>query len=152
MYFSTFSSYDDNTNNNDNNKHNNDNNDEQCFICWENQTKYNKLIKMNTLPIFAPYDKLCSCSSLVHSGCLLEWIEHKHSCPICREQLQPNNLFNQQVIYKTQLYRLFIYINESTLKWFKILLLIIYLNILFDVIFDLQYAVERHLENDVKKM
>jgi len=144
MYFSTFSSYDDNTNNNSND-------DEQCLICWENQTKYNKFIKMNTLSTFSPYDKLCSCSSLVHSSCLLEWIKHKHSCPICREHLQPNNLFNKKVIYKTQLYRLFIFIDENTWKWIKIVFLIVYMNILFDVMLDLQYVVEGHPKNNIIK-
>ena len=146
MYFSTFSSYDDNTNNNSNS-----NDDEQCLICWENQTKQNRLIKLNTLHTFAPYDKQCSCSSLVHCTCLLEWIQHKQSCPICREQLLPNDLCEIQVTYKTQLYRLFIYINENTLTLVKIVVWIVYINILFDIMTNLQYAVESQFENDVNK-
>jgi hypothetical protein len=144
MYFTTFSSYDDNTNNNSND-------DEQCLICWENQTKQNRLIKLNTLHTFAPYDKRCSCSSLVHCSCLLEWIHHKQSCPICREQLLPNDLYEIQVTYKTQLYRLFIYINENTLTLIKIVVLIVYINILFDILTNLQYAVESQIENDGNK-
>jgi hypothetical protein len=127
MYFSTFSSYDDTTNN----ISNDDDYDKQCLICWENQTKYNKLIKMNTLSIFSPYNKLCCCSSLVHSECLLEWMQYKQSCPICRKKLLPNNLFDKQ--YKTQLYRLFIYINENTLIWIKILILLVYFNMLSNI-------------------
>ena len=71
MYFSTISSYDDDQNTQIAY-------DEKCLICWETATNCNNLIKMNSLHLFSSYYKSCDCNCIIHSHCLLEWINNPY--------------------------------------------------------------------------
>jgi len=133
MYFTTFNHYDDDDNN-DYFSYNHIYNDEQCLICWETSTTNNNIYKMQSLLIPSIYYTNCSCNSYFHNECLLKWVYKTHSCPICRT----NFVFN---------------INEklpltfSIFKIFKLCISIIFIRILYDVIFNIHFVVEKKIHD-----
>ena len=104
-------------------------NDENiCLICWSPSTKNLKLIKMNSLSHFSRFSKKCECNSLIHSDCLLEWINIKKVCPICKEKIKTNkNYYIMQ--RKTQLQAL-LYFSCYMCKYIECIILM-YLLLLF---------------------
>jgi hypothetical protein len=133
MYFTTFNHYDDDDNN-DYFSYNHIYNDHQCLICWETSTTNNNIYKMQSLLIPSIYYTNCSCNSYFHNECLLKWVYKTHSCPICRT----NFVFN---------------INEklpltfSIFKIFKLCISIIFIRILYDVIFNIHFVVEKKIHD-----
>jgi hypothetical protein len=133
MYFTTFNHYDDDDNN-DYFSYNHIYNDEQCLICWETSTTNNNIYKMQSLLIPSIYYTNCSCNAYFHNECLLKWVYKTHSCPICRT----NFVFN---------------INEklpltfSIFKIFKLCISIIFIRILYDVIFNIHFVVEKKIHD-----
>jgi len=141
MYFSTFSSYDDETSD--------ITNDDMCFICWEYYTHQRGLIKMNSLSFFSVYYKSCKCNGIVHSDCLLKWIHNTKSCPICRKeiQFQTEIQYIKQNTYRTQLQRIYIFINVNVIKILRCLFVFILFKNLFHIIIDVQYTIEGQYDN-----
>jgi hypothetical protein len=133
MYFTTFNHYDDDDNN-DYFSYNHIYNDHQCLICWETSTTNNNIYKMQSLLIPSIYYTNCSCNAYFHNECLLKWVYKTHSCPICRT----NFVFN---------------INEklpltfSIFKIFKLCISIIFIRILYDVIFNIHFVVEKKIHD-----
>ena len=141
MYFSTFSTYDD--------QKSDITKDDMCFICWEPYTDDKGLVKMNSLSFFSVYYKSCKCNGIIHSDCLLEWIDNSQSCPICRKeiQLQTDEQYFEQNKYKTQLQRIFIFMNVGVFKICRYLFVLLLLHNLFHIITDIQYTIERQYDN-----
>jgi len=140
MYFSTISSYDDEiTEITD---------DEKCLICWETSTNCNNLIKMNSLHLFSSFYKSCNCNCIIHSHCLLEWINRQESCPICRNEIEIDvaNKNKHKFRYKTQLQRLYIFIDDNTYKLinlFKYFCIFILIQNFYYIMKDIQYTIEK---------
>ena len=137
MYFTTFNHYDDNDIIYDNN-YNIIYCDEQCLICWDKTTTNNNVYKMQSLFSSSMYYTSCTCNGYFHNTCLMKWINKTNSCPICRVKLEidvDENLpltFNILKIYKL----------------FKLFFTFILIRILYDIIFDIQYTIEKKLQND----
>jgi hypothetical protein len=137
MYFTTFNHYDDNDIMYDNH-YNIIYNNEQCLICWDKYTTNNNVYKMQSLFSSSMYYTYCTCNGYFHENCLLKWIYKTNSCPICRVKLEidiDENLpltFNILKIYKL----------------FKLFFTFILIRILYDIIFDIQYTIEKKLQND----
>ena len=64
----------------------------QCLICWEPETKDNKIYKMKHIDIF---ESSCSCDCNFHLICFFDWVKKTPTCPICREELT----FNEELFY-----------------------------------------------------
>jgi hypothetical protein len=65
-------------------KNNNKNNNKiirECFICFENDFEYGKIICLNNQKL---YLSNCKCNGYIHENCLDVWIEKSNKCPICR--------------------------------------------------------------------
>lgn len=140
MYFSTISSYD--------NEIIEIPDDEKCLICWETSTNCNKLIKMNSLHLFSSFYKSCDCNSIIHSDCLLEWVNKQLSCPICRNEIEfdvsDNNI--NKFKYKTQLQRLYIFIDVNTYRLFKYFCIFILIKGFYYTMNDIQYSIEKQYD------
>jgi hypothetical protein len=54
----------------------------ECFICYENDSKNKKLINLNSKN---NYLKNCKCNGYIHQECLDLWFELNQSCPVCRK-------------------------------------------------------------------
>jgi len=50
-----------------------------CAICLDTVSSWNPIIT--------------SCKHLFCGSCVKPWVEEKHSCPLCREAVEPNNLY-----------------------------------------------------------
>jgi hypothetical protein len=143
MYFSTISSYDDEVIKIAD--------DEKCLICWEISTNRNNLIKMNSLHLFSSFYKSCNCNCIVHSDCLLEWINKQQSCPICRSEIEIDisDKNKNKFRYKTQLQRLYIFVDDNTyklinlIKIFKYFCIFILIQNFYFIIKDIQYTIEK---------
>ena len=136
MYFSTISSYDDEITEIIG--------DEKCLICWETATNCNNLIKMNSLHLFSSFYKSCDCNSIIHSDCLLEWVNKQQSCPICRNEIEID--VSDKNKYKTQLQRLYIFVDDNTYKLFKIFkyfCIFILIQVFYYIMKDIQYTIEK---------
>jgi hypothetical protein len=134
MYFSTFNHYDDNNIIYDD-AHNIIYNDEKCLICWDKSTSKNNIYKMQTLLSSSMYDTSCSCNGYFHNPCLMKWIYKTNSCPICRIKLEINIDNNLPLTF-------------NVFKIFKLFLTFVLFRILYDIMFGIQYAVEKNLQND----
>jgi hypothetical protein len=134
MYFSTFNHYDDNDIIYDTD-HNIIYNDEQCLICWDKYTPNNNIYKMQSLFSSSIYLTPCDCNGYFHKNCLLKWIYKTNSCPICRVKLEIN------VEEKLPL-------TFNIFKIFKLLITLFLIKILYNIIFDIQYEVEKKLQNE----
>jgi hypothetical protein len=136
MYFTTFNHYDDNDIMYDNH-YNIIYNNEQCLICWDKYTTNNNVYKMQSL-FSSMYYTSCTCNGYFHQNCLMKWIYKTNSCPICRIKLEievHENLpltFNILKIYKL----------------FKLFFTFILIKILYNIIFNIQYAVEKKIQNE----
>jgi hypothetical protein len=145
MYFSTISSYDDDITE--------ITYDEKCLICWETATDCNNLIKMNSLHLFSSFYKSCYCNCIIHSDCLLEWVNKKQSCPICRNEIKidisDKNKHKHNFKYKTQLQRSYIFVNDNTYKLinlFKYFCIFILIQNFYYIIKDIHYTIENQYD------
>jgi hypothetical protein len=66
---------------------------ENCVICLDEFE-----LHTNTKKVMS-YDKkfknkisLTVCGHILHSKCFKEWIEHEAKCPLCREELNSENI------------------------------------------------------------
>jgi hypothetical protein len=134
MYFTTFNHCDDNHIIYDND-HNIIYNDEKCLICWDKSTSSNNIYKMQTLLSSSIYDISCTCNGYFHNPCLMKWIYKTNSCPICRIKLEIDNDKNLPLTF-------------NAFKLVKVFLTFVFIRILYDIIFGIQYAVEKNLQND----
>ena len=87
---------------NDFNDINDINDNEICIICWGLSEKKNKLIKMKSLSHVSHFSKKCDCNCIIHSECLIKWININNSCLICHKpiyntKLQYKNTLKQQL-------------------------------------------------------
>ena len=59
--------------------------DNECFICYEVSSNYEK----NTIELQkqTEYITLCECNGFIHKGCLHYWVTHSMKCPICRNPI-----------------------------------------------------------------
>jgi len=123
MYFRTFNHYDD------------DNidiyNNEQCLICWET----NNIYKMQSFLSSSMYYTSCSCNGFFHEKCLLKWIYKTNSCPICRVKFEFNIDDKLPLTF-------------NIFKLFKLFFTLFFIKILYDIIFEIQYVVEKKLQNN----
>jgi hypothetical protein len=147
MYFSTISSYD--------NEIVEIIDHEKCLICWETATNSNNLIKMNSLHLFSSFYKSCSCNCIIHSDCLLEWVNKKQSCPICRNEIEIDvsnkNEYKFKFKYKTQLQILYIFIDNNTyklIKLFKYFCIFILIQNFYYIMKDIQYTIEHKYDKN----
>jgi hypothetical protein len=143
MYFSTISSYD--------NEIIEIIGDEKCLICWEPASNFNNLIKMNSLHLFSSFYKSCNCNCIIHSDCLLEWVNKKHSCPICRNEIEIDISDKNKFKYKTQLQRLYIFVDNNTYKLFKLFkyfCIFILIQVFYYTMKDIQYTIERQYDKN----
>ena len=144
MYFFTISSYDDEiTEITDN---------EKCLICWETATNCNKLIKMNSLHLFSSFYKSCDCNCIIHSECLLEWVNKQMSCPICRNEIEidvsDKNKNKNKNKYKTLLQRLYIFIDDNTYRLFKYFCIFILIQGFYYTMKDIQHSIEKQYDKN----
>jgi hypothetical protein len=138
MYFTTFNHYDD------------DNIDiykendliDICLICWEPSTTNNEICKMKSLRFYFYFYKSCACNGSFHHMCLMKWINKTNSCPICRIKIEnhinDNDNENLPLTFNILKY----------LKIFKYICIILFIRILYDIIFEIQYTVEKKIHND----
>ena len=127
MYFSTFNHYDD------------DDviyNDDVCLICWDTSTRRNNNVsRMKSLLSSSIYFTTCNCNGSFHHNCLFKWIYKTYSCPICRTKLELN------VDEKLPL-------TFNIFKTFKLLFTLILIKIIYDIIVDIQFSVEKNIQNE----
>jgi hypothetical protein len=145
MYFSTISSYDDEITEIAD--------DEKCLICWETASNCNNLIKMNSLHLFSSFYKSCNCNCIIHSDCLLEWVNKQQSCPICRNEIEidVSDKHKHKFKYNTQLQRFYIFVDDNTYKLFKIFkyfCIFILFQVFYYTIKDIQYIIENKYDKN----
>jgi hypothetical protein len=136
MYFTTFNHYDD------------DNIDiykendvvDLCLICWEPSTTNNEICKMKSLGFYFYFYKSCTCNGSFHHVCLLKWINKTKSCPICRIKIE-NHIDDDENLPLT-------FDILKYLKIFKYICIILFIRILYDIIFEIQYTVEKKIQNE----
>jgi len=126
MYFNTFNHYSDDDIIYD---------DAQCIICWDKSTTNNNIYKMQILLSSSIYYTSCTCNGHFHDKCLLKWIYKTQSCPICRIK------FDINVEEKLPL-------TFNIFKILKYICIILIIRILYNIIFDIQYEVEKKLQNE----
>jgi hypothetical protein len=135
MYFTTFNHYDDNDIIYDED-HNIIYNNEQCLICWDKYTPNNNIYKMQSLLSSSIYYTPCTCNGYFHNTCLLKWIYKTNSCPICRITFEFN--VDDQNLPLT----------FNAFKLIKFFLTCVLIRILYDIMFGIQYAVEKKIQNE----
>jgi hypothetical protein len=135
MYFTTFNHYGDNDIIYDND-HNIIYNDEQCLICWDKSATNNNIYKMQTLLYSSMYYTTCSCNGFFHNRCLMKWIYKTHSCPICRIKFDIN-IVDEKLPFTFNIFKIL-----------KLFLTIFLIKLLYNIIFDIQYAVEKKIQNE----
>jgi hypothetical protein len=99
-------------------------NEELCLICWENKNIH----KMKSLLHSSLYYTYCNCNGNFHHDCLLKWIKKTNSCPICRIKIEIDEPL--PLTFKIS-------------KLFKLFFTFILIKILYDIIFEIQYAAEK---------
>jgi hypothetical protein len=129
MYFTTFNHYEDTD-------IYNDDQDDICLICWEPSTTNNNIYKMKPLISSLFYYKSCTCNGPFHRPCLLKWIYKTHSCPICRIIIKNNDNNNDLPL------------TFNILKVFKYFYVLFFIIMLYNFIFNIQYAVEKKLQDN----
>jgi hypothetical protein len=134
MYFTTFNHYNDDDIMYDDD-HNIIYNDEQCLICWDKYTTKNHIYKMQTLLYSSIYYTSCNCNGYFHHNCLFKWIYKTNSCPICRIKFDININENLPLTF-------------NIFKIFKFFITIFLIKILYNIIFDIQYEVEKKIQNE----
>ena len=127
MYFTTFNHYADDY---DIIYH-----DEVCLICWDVSTTNNNIYKMKSLISSSVYYTHCNCNGNFHHNCLLKWIYKTQSCPICRIN------FDINVEEKLPL-------TFNIFKILKYICIILIIRILYNIIFEIQYEVEKKMQNE----
>jgi hypothetical protein len=63
----------------------------ECIICFEGVKKNENTIKLNCQEI---YFKFCDCNPYIHKSCLKTWFEINFECPICRNNMVENELYD----------------------------------------------------------
>ena len=81
------------------------------------------------------YYTSCTCNGYFHNTCLLKWIYKTNSCPICRIKLEIDINENLPLTF-------------NIFKIFKLFFTFILIKILYDIIFDIQYTIEKKIQND----
>ena len=134
MYFTTFNHYDD-----DDNIDIYKENDvfDLCLICWDNN---NNICKMKALLYSSIYYTSCTCNGNFHHTCLMKWINKTNSCPICRIKLKNRINYNENIPLTFNILKY--------LKLFKYICIILFIRMLYDIMFELQYTVHKKLQND----
>lgn len=56
----------------------------ECSICYECTHTPDKLTM--------------ECGHIFHSACMKKWSENNKSCPMCRKELEANDLFDMQLM------------------------------------------------------
>ena len=140
MYFTTFNHYDDDNIDIYNDKRNDNDLIDLCLICWEPSTPKNEICKMKSFGFYFYFYKPCTCDGSFHHLCLLKWINKTKSCPICRIKIQ-NHIDDDEKLPLT--FDIFKY-----LKIFKYICMILFIRILYDIVFGIQYYAEKKLHND----
>ena len=136
MYFTTFNHYDDDDNDiMYDNHYNIIYNNEQCLICWDKYTTNNNVYKMQSLLSSSIYYTSCTCNGYFHHNCLLKWIYKTNSCPICRIKFEFN--IDEKLPFTFNIFKIFKF-------WITLFLI----KILYNIIFDIQYEVEKKIQND----
>ena len=115
----------------------------ECIICFENIKKNELPIQLNEQEI---YLKLCNCNPYIHISCLKIWVNLNYDCPICRNKIFENKLYEFTygfyIIYYTISFYNFLKIIINKIVIFiiksKFLLLFFYLLInIFTQIYEL---------------
>jgi hypothetical protein len=138
MYFTTFNHYDDD---NIDIYINKTNDTDMCLICWEQSTTNNNICKMTSSVFNLYFYKSCTCNASFHHPCLLKWINKTNSCPICRSKIQRHTDDDDEKLPLT--FNILKY-----LKLFKYICMALFIRILYNIIFDIQYYAERKIQND----
>ena len=140
MYFTTFNHddilYNDTNNTND-----------ECLICWEPSTTNNNIIKMQSLISTSLISTSCRCNGLFHYNCLFKWIKQTNTCPICHTiiELTLDKHLKLHYNHKSQLFRNINYTIYIFIKVFKYFLLLWSMNMIYNIIFHIQYSIEQKL-------
>ena len=143
MYFTRLKKY--NANKINANKINKE--EDACLICLESSTTNNHICKMKILISSYFYYQSCKCDGLFHYNCLLKWIYISKSCPICRSVIE-NNINMNVDIHDNLPLTYNVYNVYKILKLFKYLWMCILFKILLNIIFNIQYTVEKQIQNE----
>lgn len=57
----------------------------ECFICFEVSTQYEKYPLQ--LKYLEEYIKNCNCDGWIHNSCIQMWCDTNNTCPICRNRM-----------------------------------------------------------------
>jgi hypothetical protein len=115
--------------------------EDTCIICLETTATNNPICKLKILIPAHFYYKSCHCDGLFHSDCLLKWIYVSKSCPICRIAIETNPDEKLPLTYN-------IYKKNKIFKIVKYFWMCILFKILLNIVFNIQYTMERKLENE----
>ena len=116
----------------------------ECFICFE--YKIDDKFSPITLKTQKIYFKNCNCDGAIHNKCLNIWIQSNKSCPICRINVIIKN--NSSLIFSNFIpYSIFIYlsIKKFFLKFFKIMMSLLFLYYVFDLYFYINKTRYNHI-------
>jgi hypothetical protein len=137
MYFTTFNHYDDDNIDIYIDRHNDT---DMCLICWEPSTTNNNICKMTSSVFNLYFYKSCTCNASFHHPCLLKWINKTNSCPICRSKIQRHIDDDENLPLTFNILKY--------LKLFKYICMVLFIRILYDIMFGIQYHVEKKIQNN----
>ncbi len=109
-----------------------------CLICWDNSTSNNNVFKMKSILSTSIYFTTCTCNGAFHQNCLLKWIYKTYSCPICRTKFEID--VDEKLPLSFNIFKFF--------KIVKALFTLALIKIIYDIVFDIQYSVEKYTQND----
>jgi len=126
MLFRVFEHYDDNLCQRDY--------DNECFICFEYKTETD--MKPINLQNQRLYFNNCLCKGSVHNDCLKIWFDKNKTCPICRIKVIENNketiIIHNYIPWAIYIY---IYIKKITLRFVRVLSVILFMYTLVEFYF-----------------
>jgi len=92
----------------------------ECFICLENETNKNDIIKLCEIKQIK-FTKKCACDGFIHVECLKKWCNLYKKCPICRKNIEKWNLFTNKNNIYINFYRFYFLLFYKMIYFFTVI-------------------------------
>jgi hypothetical protein len=107
----------------------------ECIICFEHTKNQEIPIQFN---YEESYFKFCNCNPYIHSSCLKLWVNLNYDCPICRNIVIENKLYEFGYGFYIIHYTIYFYTFLKTIIKKYLFLILFYLLIcIFTQIYEL---------------
>jgi hypothetical protein len=99
----------------------NNNEEKECFICYENKND-----PMIDLKKQCFYYKKCKCGGYVHKNCLDIWFETMPKCPICRNSINKNSVFESKIVHLEYIFIIYVVCKKNFKRFLQYLIVLFF--------------------------